>query len=322
MALTLERQVQATSDERIARARLNQLMDEPLSTMFALDPTPSAIAIDITNPADLEDEAVKNRPEVALAVQQEQLAAATVAAAQAAFLPQVVAQGAWELNGGAWSSRSSSWVAGAAARINVFHGFADKARLAEARKHAARRALEKSKAETMARLDVRTAIARLEAARASETVGRAAAATRATATPASASHTRAVERGAVNGREIRWMPATLPRAPPTRRPADGARCRSLAKSSLQRPRGLLAAPAACPSARAGRPRSNRSPVRAMTGSDSTSARAPPRCGRSRRALRPAGSDRSPGSARCRRSDATASPSCISSIPRASRLGTV
>ena len=175
VALTLERQVQAMSDERIARARLNQLMDEPLSTMFALDPTPSAIAIDITNPADLEEEAVKNRPEVALAMQQEQLAAATVDAAQAAFLPRVVAQGAWELNGGTWNSRSASWVAGAAARINVFHGFADKARLAEARAHAARRALEKGKAETMARLDVRIAIARLEAARASEAVGRAAA---------------------------------------------------------------------------------------------------------------------------------------------------
>ena len=175
LALTLERQVQATSDERIARARLNQLMDEPLSAMFALDPAPSAIAIDITNPADLEEEALKNRPEVALALLQEQLAAATVGAAQAAFLPQVVLQGGWELNGGAWHSRSSSWVAGATARINVFHGFADKARLAEARALAARRAVEKGKVETMARLDVQNAIARLEAARASEAVGRAAA---------------------------------------------------------------------------------------------------------------------------------------------------
>ena len=61
------------------------------------------------------------------------------------------------------------------ARINLFHGFADKARLAEAREQAARRALEKTKAETMARLDVQIAIARLEAARASEAVGRAAA---------------------------------------------------------------------------------------------------------------------------------------------------
>jgi outer membrane protein TolC len=172
---TLEQQVQATSDEAVARARLNQLMGESLSTMFSLDLTPPAIAIDMTNPAGLEEEALKNRPEVALAMQQEQLAGATVDAARAAFLPQVAAQGGWELNGGAWNSRSSSWVAGAGARINLFHGLADKARLAEAREQVTRRALEKGKAETMARLDVQIAIARLEAARASEAVGRAAA---------------------------------------------------------------------------------------------------------------------------------------------------
>ncbi len=175
LARTLEQQVQATADERIARARLNQLMGEPLGTMFSLDPTPPAIVIDLTNPAGLEEEAVKNRPEVALAVQQEQLAAAMVDAAQAAFLPQVAVQGAWELNGDAWHSRSASWVAGAVARINLFHGLADKARLAEARVQATRRALDKGKAETMARLDVQIAIARLEAAEASEAVGRAAA---------------------------------------------------------------------------------------------------------------------------------------------------
>jgi outer membrane protein len=175
LARTLEQQVQAASDERIARARLNQLIGEPLGTVFSLDLRPPAIAIDITNPAGLEEEALKNRPEVLLAIQQEQLAAATVDAARAVFLPQVAAQGAWELNGGAWNSRSSSWVAGAVARINLFHGFADKARLAEAREQVRRRALEKGKAETMARLDVQTAIARLEAARASEAVGRAAA---------------------------------------------------------------------------------------------------------------------------------------------------
>ena len=175
LARTLEQQVQAASDERIARARLNQLMDEPLSRMFSLDLTPPAIAIDITNPAGLDEEALKSRPEVALAMQQEQLAVAAVDAARAAFLPQVAAQGVWELNGGAWNSRSSSWVVGAVARINLFHGLADKARLAEAREQARRRAIEKGKAETMARLDVQIAIARLEAARASEAVGRAAA---------------------------------------------------------------------------------------------------------------------------------------------------
>ena len=175
LARELEHQVQAVSDEHIARARLNQLMDEPLTAMFSLDLTPSAIAIDITNPAGLEEEAVKNRPEVALAWQQEQLAVATVNAAQAAFLPQVSAHGAWELNGGTWNSRSSSWVVGATARISLFRGLADKARLAEAREQVTRRGIEKGKAETMVRLDVQIAIAGLEAARASEAVGRAAA---------------------------------------------------------------------------------------------------------------------------------------------------
>jgi outer membrane protein len=175
LAQTLARQLQAASDERVARARLNQLMGEALNTMFSLDSTSSVLAIDVTNAVALEEEALKNRPEVALAMQQERLAAATVDSARAAFLPQVAAQGAWELNGGAWNARSSSWVAGAVARINLFHGFVDKARLAEAHEQATRRAVEKGKAETMVRLDVQVAIARLEAAQASETVGRAAA---------------------------------------------------------------------------------------------------------------------------------------------------
>jgi len=87
----------------------------------------------------------------------------------------VTAQGGWEFNGGAWNARTSSWVVGAVARINVFHGFADKARLAEAREETTRRALEREKAETAARLDVHIAVARLDAARASEAVGRTAA---------------------------------------------------------------------------------------------------------------------------------------------------
>jgi len=175
LARALEQQVQATADERVARARLNQLMGEPLSTMFSLDLTLPAITIDITTPASLEEEALRNRPDLTLARQQEQLAAVAVDAARAAFLPHVAAQGGWELNGGAWHSRSSSWAVGAVARINLFHGLADTARLAEARAQATRRAIETSKAETGVRLDVQIAIAQLEAARASEAVGLAAA---------------------------------------------------------------------------------------------------------------------------------------------------
>ena len=174
LSRTREQQIRATSDERIARAQLNQLMGEPLGEAFALDRAPTAAVIDATDLASLEAEALKNRPDVKLAALQEQLAGATQTAARAAFLPQVSAQGGWEFNGGAWNTRTSSWVVGAVARINVFHGFADTARLAEAREQTARRALERDKAETAARLDVYIAVARLDAARASDTVGRAA----------------------------------------------------------------------------------------------------------------------------------------------------
>jgi outer membrane protein TolC len=171
---TREQQIRTASDERIARAQLNQLIGEPLGEVFVLDRVPRAVAIDATDLASLEAEALKNRPDVKLAALEQQLAGATETAARGAFLPQVAAQGGWEFNGGAWNAQTSSWVVGAVARVNVFHGFADKARLAEAREQTTRRAFERQKAETAARLDVHVAVTRLEAARASETVGRAA----------------------------------------------------------------------------------------------------------------------------------------------------
>jgi outer membrane protein len=169
---TREQQILALSDERIARAQLNQVMGEPLGQAFLLEPAPAVATIDITDLSELEAEAIRNRPDVTLAALQAQLARASQTSARAAFLPQVSAQGGWELNGGGWNNRASSWTVGAVAQLNVFHGFADKARLAEAVDQVTRRAHERDKAETAARLDVHVAVARLDAARASEAVGR------------------------------------------------------------------------------------------------------------------------------------------------------
>ncbi len=169
-----EQEIRSASEERIARAELNQLMGEPLDAAFELDPfvaSPSAATPDV---AALEAEAIDHRPDVKLAVLQEQVAGAAESSARGALFPQVAVQGGWEFNGGTWNSRASSWVVGASARINLFHGFADQARLAEAREQVTRRALERKKAETAVRLDVRIAIARIDAARATEAVGRTA----------------------------------------------------------------------------------------------------------------------------------------------------
>jgi outer membrane protein TolC len=166
--------IHAAADERIARGQLNELIGEPLDAVFALDRSAAVAGIEVTDLNAFEAEALEQRPDVKLAVQQERLAAADLEAARAAFLPQIAAHGTWELNGSAWNARASSWVVGASARINLFRGFGDKSRLAEADALVTRRALERKKTETAARLDVHIARARLEAARASETVGRAA----------------------------------------------------------------------------------------------------------------------------------------------------
>jgi outer membrane protein TolC len=174
LARAREQQIRSTADATIARARLNQLMGEPLDATFTFDDTPAAEAMAATDLPALEAEAVNARADLKLSALQEQLAAAAVDAARANFLPRVYAQAGYEANGGTWGSRASSWMAGAVARVNLFRGFADQARLAEARHTQSMRAIEHEKAGTAARLDVRIAVARLEAARAAECVSRAA----------------------------------------------------------------------------------------------------------------------------------------------------
>jgi outer membrane protein TolC len=137
---------------------------------LAATPTPSSTSHAIDT---LEGEALEQRPDVRLTRIQEQLADASYAASRATFLPQLAAQGAYEWNGRTVGSQVSAWTVGAELRISLFRGLADRARLAELRETRTRRALEREQAEIAARLDVRAALARLEAAHAREATGRA-----------------------------------------------------------------------------------------------------------------------------------------------------
>jgi outer membrane protein TolC len=165
--------IRAASDEEVARARLNQAIGEPLDAVFVFEPV-QPVAGPTRDAATLETEALGARLEVRASALQAQLAQTTVSSARAAFLPQVSTQLGWEMNGGQWDSRSPSWIVGVVASVNLFRGFADRARLAEAEAQVSRRALEREQVETAVRLEVRVATARLEAARASVAVGRAA----------------------------------------------------------------------------------------------------------------------------------------------------
>lgn len=174
LAQAREQRIRSSADVTIARARLNQALGAPLDTAFTLDDTPAPAALTAGDVVTLENAAVAARPDLAMAALQERLARSAVDAARAHFLPRVYAQGGWEANGGAFGTRASSWMVGASARVNLFRGFADRARLAEARLAQSGRAIDREKAETGVRLDVRIALARLEAARAADAVSRVA----------------------------------------------------------------------------------------------------------------------------------------------------
>lgn len=167
-----EQRIRSAADAEVARARLNALMGVPLDAHFTFDDTPPPSAVAPRDPADLERTALDARPDLKIAGLQTSLATAAVDAARATFLPRIHAHGVWEGNGDGWGARASSWTVGAVARVNLFRGLADKARLTEARHAETARRIEQEKAETAARLDVRIASARLVAARAAEAVAR------------------------------------------------------------------------------------------------------------------------------------------------------
>jgi outer membrane protein TolC len=172
LASTRARHIEAEAEERVARTRLNDAIGAPLDEQFEIDEEPG-LAFDASDLAALEREALEARSEVAMGRANERLAAASRSAARSAFLPQLAALGGYEWNGSRIDNQVSSWLVGAEVRVNLFHGFADKSRMAEAGYAETRAAADRERAENAVRLDVRAAVARLEATRARERVGRA-----------------------------------------------------------------------------------------------------------------------------------------------------
>jgi outer membrane protein TolC len=164
-----EREIETAAEARIARARLNDLVGAPLDTVFALDATPAG-PVASAPLATLESQALEAHPAVLLARVDQRLADATQSGAKAGYLPQVAFRSVWDWNGGTFGSRESAWLVGTEIRFNLFRGLADRARVAQAAAAVERRELDRTRIENEARLEVRAAIARLEAAEARRVV--------------------------------------------------------------------------------------------------------------------------------------------------------
>lgn len=173
LAQMRERQIRAHQDEAIARAELNRLMGLDLDRVYALADVPLPVLPSLDLHA-LEAEALASRPEMTQARLRQELALAQRAAATADLLPQVSLQVGVELNGGAFGDRTSAWLAGVGVSWTVFSAGASQARRRETVFAVERARSEREEVEAAVRVEARSALARLEAARAREASGRAA----------------------------------------------------------------------------------------------------------------------------------------------------
>jgi outer membrane protein TolC len=169
-----QRQIAAAGDILVARMQLADSVGLPLTTVIVPVPPAARLASADGDGDALIQEAVTTHPGLRHATLQVQRADNGQRTARAGLLPTVAVQGGWELNGATLGSQQSSWVVGAEVRLNVFRGFADRARIAEAGHAHARATAERERVARRIEVDVRAAQTQLRAARAREEAGRAA----------------------------------------------------------------------------------------------------------------------------------------------------
>jgi outer membrane protein TolC len=167
-----QRQITAAGDLSIGRMQLADAIGLPLTALVSVArPAPRETAFDGDA---LVHEALTAHPQLRHAGFRVQLAENGRRIARAALLPTIGVQGGWEFNGATLGAQESSWTIGAEVRVNVFRGFGDDARMAEARQAQIGASAERERVARRIELDVRAAIARLAAARARKDVGNAA----------------------------------------------------------------------------------------------------------------------------------------------------
>ena len=167
-----QRQIAAAGDLAVGRMQLADAVGLPLTA--AVVPVRPASRPAPDDGEALVREALTRHPQLLQANIHLQLAENGQRTARAALLPTVGVQGGWEFNGETLGDQQSSWVFGAEVRLNLFRGFADKARTTEASHAHVRATAERERVERRIELDVRGALAQLAAARAREGAGRAA----------------------------------------------------------------------------------------------------------------------------------------------------
>jgi outer membrane protein len=158
MATMREQEIRRSYDVEIAQAALNEALGLPLDTPHDLTTALSPLPTVETPLARQEESARESRPEarqvrlgVSLAQNQSEMA-------RTSLLPQVSFRVAFEADRQRFINQGgANWFAGASLRWNLFNGFADKARIAEANQQVMRARAQERQVGAALSLEVRRA---------------------------------------------------------------------------------------------------------------------------------------------------------------------
>ena len=165
LAAVREQEIRRTADVDVARAALNEALGLPLDTQLELRTSLEARKLPEAAMTQFEATAGEQRAEVRRARLSAEIAEQQAGAARAALWPQVGVRGIFETDRQEFIRRGgANWTVAASLRWNLFNGFADRARIAEASHALAAARAEERRAGTGVRLEVRRAWAALRAA--------------------------------------------------------------------------------------------------------------------------------------------------------------
>ncbi|MDR1989927.1 MAG: TolC family protein [Acidobacteriaceae bacterium] len=175
VATLVQRAVEAEGETLIARAELNRLMGSPIDRTYQVIESTAVTSIaDSGDMAALLAEAEAARPELRRAALGEQQARAERQLARAALLPRVTTDAGVEVTGTQFTTRATSWVAGADVSWTLSLGGAERARLTAASLAQTKAAAATDAARAAVHVEVITALTEQRAALARIDAGSAA----------------------------------------------------------------------------------------------------------------------------------------------------
>ena len=160
-----EEQIRRSADLDVARAAMNDAMGLPLDAVHVLTTPLVPLSPVETELSGYEKNAIEGRPEARQARLESQIAGVQVADARSRLMPQVVLQGAFEVDRQRFVYRGgANWLVSIGLRWNLFNGGADKAKIAESEAAVRRTTAQQALADSGIRLQVRRAWAAFKAA--------------------------------------------------------------------------------------------------------------------------------------------------------------